>query len=88
MTFLEALCVGMSGYLAFYAVRSGTCAVPSIAARAIPAAILQFVTAGVLGTAHGGWPAMVARAPPSLPWLSSRRAQARSSALGSPPGLR
>jgi hypothetical protein len=37
----------MSGYLAFYAVRSATCAVPSIAEDALPAAIFQFVTAGV-----------------------------------------
>ena len=67
MTFLEVLCVGMicvgmSGYLAFYAVRSGTCAVASIAEGPIPAAIFQFVTAGCWARVTG------ARAPPSLPW--------------------
>lgn len=65
MTFLEVLCVGMicvgmSGYLAFYAVRSGTCAVASIAEGPIPAAIFQFDTAGVLGTGDGGKSAPIA----------------------------
>jgi hypothetical protein len=52
----------MSGYLASYAVRPGTCAVPSIAARAFPAAILQFVTAGCW--VRLTWPAIGGKSAP------------------------
>jgi hypothetical protein len=88
MTFLEVLCVGMSGYLLFMRSAPAPARVPSIAEGAIPAAIFQFVTAGLLGTGDGGWPAMVGKSAPIAALPSSRPPQARSFALGSPPGLR
>jgi hypothetical protein len=49
MTFLEVLCVGMSGYLAFYAVRSGTCAGPVDRGRRDPSCNLPVCHGWVVG---------------------------------------